>query len=209
MTCLERFIFISLASVAMMTAQTDADIKPAATPAAAAPVASSLLDVKRIYVGTLTGLRADSLRELIIASLNGSKLFTLTDNPERADATLKGAADDQSYTDTFDSDSSVIAHTSYGSKGSRSAISGGSTYPAISMADNESAHSKERKHEAYAAVRLCNRDGDVIWSTTQESPGGKFHGASADVAGKVARQLAIDVDKARRSATNVDPPAPR
>jgi len=34
-----------------------------------------------------------------------------------------------------------------------------------------------------------NKDGDVIWSTTQESLGGRFRGASADVADKITRQL--------------------
>ena len=36
--------------------------------------------------------------------------------------------------------------------------------------------------QAVAAVRLVNKDGDVIWSTTQESQGGKFRRASTDVA---------------------------
>jgi hypothetical protein len=40
-------------------------------------------------------------------------------------------------------------------------------------------------------------DGDVLWSTTQESAGGKFRGAMADVADKIARQLAEDARKAR------------
>jgi hypothetical protein len=51
-----------------------------------------------------------------------------------------------------------------------------------------------------AAVRLVNRDGDVIWSTTQESGGAKFRGASADVAAKVVKQLLADIDAARRPA---------
>jgi hypothetical protein len=38
----------------------------------------------------------------------------------------------------------------------------------------------------------------VIWSTTQESLGGKFRGASADVAGKVTRQLAEDFARAKK-----------
>jgi len=39
----------------------------------------------------------------------------------------------------------------------------------------------------------------VIWSTTQESNGAKFHGASADVAEKIARQLAADVEKVKKA----------
>ena len=53
-----------------------------------------------------------------------------------------------------------------------------------------------------AAVRLVDADGDVIWSTTQESLGAKFKGASADVADKVVKQLLADIEKARRSAIN-------
>ncbi len=171
----------------------------------AAPTnAGNLLEVRRIYVAQLTGgVQADALRELIIASLDSTKLFILTDNQDRADAVLKGAADDRSFTDTFDSDESLTARENGGKSGSGSGISSrsGGISAGLSMGDNESHHIKERKHEAYAAVRLCNRDGDVLWSTTQESLGAKFRGASADVAAKIARQLAVDVDHARRAAT--------
>jgi hypothetical protein len=39
----------------------------------------------------------------------------------------------------------------------------------------------------------------VLWSTTQESLGAKFRGASADVAGKVTRQLLKDYEAARQA----------
>src|SRR5947208_15196010 len=59
------------------------------------PGITQLGQVQRIYVEPLSGTAAaQALRELIIASLNSTKLFVLTDNPDRADATLKGAADD-------------------------------------------------------------------------------------------------------------------
>ena len=67
----------------------------------------------------------------------------------------------------------------------------------IGITDSESARSKERKHETSASIRLVNSDGDVLWSTTQESAGGKFRGAMADVADKISRQLADDTKKAR------------
>ncbi|MGC2660880.1 MAG: hypothetical protein WA324_23235, partial [Bryobacteraceae bacterium] len=173
------------------------------------PAAANLLEVKRIFVAQLTGgIQADALRELIISSLNqahlsGLKLFILTENEERADAILKGAADDHTFEDTFDSQDNLNVRgnaSTYGgssnSVASRSSRSGGALGSGIS--ENDSQHIKERKHEAYAAVRLCNRDGDVLWSTTQESLGAKFRGASADVAAKVARQLTLDVERARR-----------
>ena len=179
--------------------------------AATVPAPESLLGVKRVYVSNLGGgAQAEALRELIIASLDSAKLFVLTDNIERADAVLKGAADDHSFTDTFDSDENVSGHTGAGTGKSASSIystAGGGISAALSAAGSESHHIKERKHEAYAAVRLCNKDGDVLWSTTQESLGAKFRGASADVAAKIARQLTLDVDRARRGSLP-EPPRP-
>jgi hypothetical protein len=163
----------------------------------------NLLKVKRVYVAQLTGgVQADALRELIIASLNSTKLFVLTDNPDRADAVLKGAADDHAFTDTFDSNESVNTRQNAGKYGSGSGYSkAGGGFGGLAVGDDEAHHIKERKHEAYAAVRLCNRDGDVLWSTTQESLGAKFRGASADVAAKIARQLTLDVERVRRVET--------
>jgi hypothetical protein len=40
-----------------------------------------------------------------------------------------------------------------------------------------------------------NSDGDVIWTTTQESKGGKYKGASADVADMCVKQLLRDIGK--------------
>jgi len=164
------------------------------------PSAGTLLEVKRVYVAQLTGgPGADALRELIIASIDGTKLFVLTDNPDRADAVLKGAADDQTFTDTFDSQEGVSDRAN-GGKSSGGFSKANGIYGGIGVSGNESHHIKERKHEAYASVRLCNKDGDVLWSTTQESQGAKFRGASADVAAKIARQLTFDMDHARHAA---------
>jgi hypothetical protein len=163
---------------------------------------SELLHIKRIYVAQLVGgTQADALRELIIASIDSTKLFILTDNQDRADAILKGAADDHTFTDTFDSDESINSRQTGGKSGSGSSSlksSSGGIYGGLSIGDNESHHIKERKHEAYASVRLCSKDGDVLWSTTQESLGAKFRGAGADVAAKVAHQLTLDVERAHQ-----------
>ena len=163
----------------------------------------SLVEVKRIYVGQLSGgAQAAALRDLIIASLDSTKLFVLTDKEERADAVLKGSADDKAFTDTFDTYEGVSGHQSLGksASGTSLATKAGGLYGGNSIGESESHHSKERKHEAYAAVRLCNKDGDVLWSTTQESLGAKFRGAGADVAAKIARQITLDYERARRPA---------
>jgi hypothetical protein len=169
----------------------------------AGPTVTQLSQVQRIYVEPLTGsAAAQALRDLIITSLNSTKLVVLTDNPDRADATLKGAADDKAFEDTFDTDTSLGGRTGAGLYGltGRSTKSAGGGYGAESTSERESHRIKERKHEAYATVRLCNNLGDVIWSTTQESLGAKFRGASADVATKIAHQLTIDLDAARHPA---------
>jgi hypothetical protein len=49
-------------------------------------------------------------------------------------------------------------------------------------------------------VRLVDQNGDVIWSTTQESNGRKFRSAMADVAEKIVRQLAEQTRKMREAA---------
>ena len=158
---------------------------------------TSLSQIRRIYVGPLVGgVKADALREMIIASIDSQQLFTITENPERADAILKGAADDNTFIDTFDTSESVSERINPGAKTTSATSKANGSFSGIS--NNESHHIKERKDEAYATVRLCNRDGDVLWSTTQESRGAKFHGASADVAAKIARQLALDVQRATR-----------
>jgi hypothetical protein len=164
-------------------------------------LSSQLLSIKRIYVDRLTGGEtAAQMRDLIIASLHATKLYVLTENQERADAVLRGAAEDLIYTDQFASSDSVDLRSgvSAGSRSTRS--SSGARSLSVGVGDKESTDIHERKHEALATVRLVNKDGDVIWSTTQESDGAKFRGASADVSDKIARQLTADVDRVRQGS---------
>jgi hypothetical protein len=174
------------------------------------PGVTTLVGVRRIYVGQLTGgIPADALRDLIIASLNSTKLFVLTDNEARADAVLKGAADDKTFTDSFDSYEGMSGRDALGKSGSALTTKVGSVTGGSALSENESHHSRERKHEAYATVRLCNKDGDVLWSTTQESLGAKFRGAGADVAAKIAHQMILDYERARKAEEPAVTPAPK
>jgi hypothetical protein len=159
-----------------------------------------LLTLKRVYVDRLTGGEtAAQMRDIIIGSLEQSKLFILTENQEKADAVLHGAAEDLVFTETHSSSDGVNAKlnvgTSHGASGYRADQSGG-----LGIGENESDHSALRRHEALATVRLTNKEGDVIWSTTQESLGAKYHGASADVADKIAAKLKEDFERARKIA---------
>ena len=168
----------------------------AATAAIDAVNLRQLLSVHRIYVDRLTGGdTAAQMRDILIASLASSRMFVLTEKEERADAVLRGAAEDLVFTETHQSSDSINAHMNLSNRtGSGNYGKGGAG--GLGIGDNESEHSAERRHEALAAVRLVNKDGDVIWSTTQESLGARFHGASADVAEKITAQLKDDLARA-------------
>ena len=59
-----------------------------------------LLQIRRVYVDHLTGGdTAAQMRDILLSSLESSNLFVLTENPERADVTLKGAAEDLVFTE--------------------------------------------------------------------------------------------------------------
>ena len=175
-----------------------------------------LLNLKRVYVDRFGGGEsASQLRDMIIASLQRAKLFVVTESVDRADAVLRGSAEDLVFTDVFQTSEGVTARTGIAAGSGSASSRGGRNSGALhaSIGENESARIQERKHEASASVRLVNRDGDVIWSTTQESLGAKFRSASADVADKITRQLVQDVEKTRArkapgASSREDSPAP-
>ena len=155
-----------------------------------------LLSIRRVQVDRLSGGEtAEQMRDMIISSLQNARLFVVTENQERADAILRGSAEDLVYNESHSSSDSINARANLGS--GRSNTRNGS-YGGFGVGENESSHSTERRHEASAAVRLVSKDGDVIWSTIQESMGGKFRGSSADVADKITRKLVEDFERARK-----------
>jgi len=162
----------------------------------AEPARDPLVGVRRVFVDRLTGENATTVRDMIVNALQNSRTFRVTEDLDKADAVLKGSASDEVFTETHQSSEGVHAGASLGSGlgSSRNPI------PRLSatVGDQESSRSSERRHEATAAVRLVSKDGDVIWSSTQESSGAKFRGASADVADKVVRQLLVDFERASR-----------
>jgi len=171
---------------------------------------AQLPKIRRVFVDRLSGGEtAAQMRDLIITALENTKLFVITENQDKADAFIRGSAEDLIYTEQFQSSEGVNMHTNSSDSESNStdtryngAGGGTSSRSSRSMGSGiggqESSNIKERHHEALATVRLVNKDGDVIWSTTQESKGGKFHGASADVAEKIAKQLAVEVERAKK-----------
>jgi hypothetical protein len=198
------------ALVPWLAAAAIAMAQPVPAPTVEDQALRQLLTVRRVYVDRLNGGEtAAHMRDMIIASLQSAKLFVITENAERADTFLRGSAEDLVFTDTFQSSDSVDARVQVGrgsSSGFGSSRQAGRSLGA-SVGENESSRIAERKHEATASIRLVAKDGDVIWSTTEESLGGKFRGASADVADKIMRKLAAAYERARKMDARA--PAPR
>ncbi len=171
---------------------------------------AALAAVKRIYVDQLGGGKtSDQFRDMLIAAIQNSGLFALTENPERADATLKGSGDDLIFNETHNTSDSLGVHASSGGGSSSRDLNSGTSSSSslgLGVTDSETSHVQERRHEATGSVRLVDRVGDILWSATQESNGGKYRGAMADVADKLVRQLTEQTRHMRELAAKT--PAP-
>lgn len=187
--------------------------KPTTTPTAQTPAKGAdadpvtLLSVKRIYVESFgDDAISKELQAMIVSSLVATKRFKVTENREHSDAILKGVALEKSSQELHAyGESTAVGVASGGSHGEvtgsvvngNGSISGSSSggFVARHMGTSDSSANTETINEARVAVRLVDSEGDVIWTTTQESKGAKYKGASADVADKCVKQLLRDVEK--------------
>jgi hypothetical protein len=134
-----------------------------------------LAQIKRIFVETFGNDPISmEVQAMVVNSLSRSKVFAVTENRDKADAILKGSTQEK----TSQEGSSYSDSTSAGTFGG--------------MAEATSTSSVTAASDARASMRLINGDGDVIWTTTQESKGAKYKGATADVADKIVKQLIRD-----------------
>ncbi len=79
------------------------------------PVPPNLANVRRIFIDKLSGgAGGDEMRDMIIAALMKSHLFLLTETSDRADAFLRGSADDQVYEEDHSSSESIGIHANVG-----------------------------------------------------------------------------------------------
>jgi curli biogenesis system outer membrane secretion channel CsgG len=156
--------------------------------------AQKLLQVRRIYVDSFgEDALSRQIQNMIVSSLGESKKFLVTENKDKADAILKGSGLEKTSQELHSYDDATAAGSAGGYANATHAAVGGAA-----AAIRDSATSTETINDARVAVRLVDRDGDVIWSTTQESKGAKYKGATADVADKVVKQLLRDLEKATK-----------
>jgi curli biogenesis system outer membrane secretion channel CsgG len=174
--------------------------EPKSVPDLRSELAVKLLTVKRIYVESFGDDEiSKSLQAMVINALDESKRFIVTENKEKADAILKGRSVEKTSQEVHATGEGTSVATAAGGHSASVSPLGGSAHGGFAgkaMGIDDSKLSTETINEARLAVRLVSQDGDVIWSTTQESHGAKFKGASADVADKVVKQLLHDLDKA-------------
>lgn len=166
-------------------------------------VATKFAKVKRVYVESFGDDQASrQAQAMVIDALTKSHRFIVTEKKETADAILKGVGLEKSSQELHASSEATSVSGAAGShqssiSGSGGSLSGSSSGGFIAhgagIADSQA--STETINDARMAVRLVSSDGDVLWSTTQESKGAKYKGASADVAEKVVKQLLWDLEK--------------
>ena len=156
-----------------------------------------MTEVRTIYVDELSGDGGLHLRDMIIGSVQRSGLFTLTEDEAKADAYLRGSAEDLIFTDYENIRRGINVR---GAASSSQRQSGESEYRSASfgVGETDSTQRRERQHEASAALRLVLKSGEVIWTTTRQSLGAKYKSSGADVADLVAKDLASAHKRAHR-----------
>lgn len=175
----------------------------AAGPAIHPELAEKLLKIKRIYIESFVDDRASKVLYAMVAnSLAKSGRFIVTENKDKADAILKGAAIEETSQELHSSSDSTAVGAIAGAhpgqiSGDLNLVKGSSCggFAGRSAAIGDPVTSTGTIDHAALAVRLVHSDGDLIWSTTQESLGAKYKGASADVADKIVKQLLHDLEK--------------
>jgi len=183
--------------------------------------APDLLRVKRIYVDSFgDDLISREMQSMVVSALVASKRFIVTENRDRADAILKGAALEKTSQEVHAFGEGTAVGSAHGGQhgeingsvvNGTGSVSGSSSggFSASHAAISDSSVNTETVDRAHVAIRLVNSDGDVIWTTTQESRGAKYKGASADAADMCVKQLLRDVAKAEGAASTATGPTPQ
>jgi hypothetical protein len=196
------FALTSVLLIGFMQAATAVQPAPPSTPSAPAVQSNNsnaeptpqqkLRAVRRIFVESFgDDAISKQLNAFVIASLTECKRFVVTENRDKADAILKGTGLEKTSKELHSYSDSTAAGGFGASANSYSASAVGHA-----AAIEDSSTNTETVNEARAAVRLIDRDGDVIWTSAQESKGAKYKGAAADVAERIVKQLLRDLEKA-------------
>jgi len=197
-----KFLLICLTMAPQIAFAQNASMSQRADP----EIAGKLIKVKRIYIESFGDDKVSNLLHAMLSnSISQSGRFIVTENKQKADAVLKGTALEKTSQElhavgegTAVSSSAGALSGSGSSTAKQSSASIGGAFRAIGAAIQDSSVTTETIDRAAVSVRLIADDGDLIWSSTQESRGAKFKGAAADVADKIVKQLLRDVEKIQK-----------
>src|SRR5437016_5659849 len=95
-----------------------------------------LLSARRLFVDRLTGGEtAAQMRDILMSSLQETRLFVITENQDRADVILRGAAEDLVFSEIRGSSEGVSGHANAGT-GRQGSTSRGA-YGGLSLGEND------------------------------------------------------------------------
>jgi len=155
-----------------------------------------LASVRRIYVEAFApDAASQQAQNMLVSALVASKRFVVTEIRDKADAVLKGSA----IVRTSQEVHAVGEGTSAGKVAGAAAANGDHAAAAIAgmgMGASDSSLDTETVEHASVSVRLVSPDGDVVWSATKESGGGKYEGAAAAAVDACIKQLLRDAPPA-------------
>lgn len=165
-----------------------------------------LAQVRRVCVQSMgNDVLGIQVQEMVIARLFQTKRFSLTENCEKADYVLKGSITERSeHASRSESEGIGFGQAASGSSSSSSRVgsvgSSSSSSGSVRVSGNayENLSSSEIKQEAAITLRIVDRDGEIIWATSQESSEGKSKGAIGLATEQAVRRLLRDIERAEK-----------
>lgn len=161
--------------------------------AAPADEKGRLRSIKRICVERFSGIATHGTQasEVAFASLFSTKRFKVTENCDKADAVLKGAASETfSQRVRSEGDNSTVRRSGGGFSSDVGALFGSGT-----VSESERLYSSESQRHASVSMRLVDAEGEILWATNSDSDGNKAKAALVDAVERGIRQLLRDMEK--------------
>lgn len=163
--------------------------------------ANRLAGVKRLCVGKIMGdaETAPVVQEVAIGGLYASQKFAVTENCEKADAVLKGAVMMKSTMKArSEAEESALGAIVGSVRADAAGVSGG--VGGVGMSGSEALSSAEKGWQATVSLRLVDREGEVLWAGSWDSPGGKSKAPIPDATERLVRQLVRELERESKAA---------
>ncbi|MGH9774329.1 MAG: hypothetical protein ACRD50_05215 [Candidatus Acidiferrales bacterium] len=174
--------------------------KPTPKPETQERVDPRILQIKKVCVGSFgDDAIATQVKEIVIAKLFESKLYSLTEDCKSADFEIRGSVVEQEHQQSR-SESEGVQFGEHRSS-STNGVGGGSISREVNGGSHEELSSSETKQHAAVTMRIVDKKtGDIIWATSQESGEGKTKAAFGEAAERAVNRLLRDVERADKQS---------